>query len=124
MNQLRSRPATAADLARFYPGLSASVRAWVCELDGSVEGIIGLALLRPAHSVFSVFSDRLRPFLRSLTIMRLIRRLKVLIETCQGPVLAVRERRERQSVHILKRIGFRFLALHEGDAIYQYEGGV
>jgi hypothetical protein len=69
---LRSRPATADDIRHFYPGVSCSFRAMVCEMDGERAGIIGIALARPVASVFTAFSEALRPYLRSLTVLRLL----------------------------------------------------
>ncbi|MBO9380023.1 hypothetical protein GG804_24965 [Sphingomonas histidinilytica] len=123
MSVVTSRPATAGDIAFFYPNLCATVRAWIIELDGIAVGVIGIALSRPSHSIFSTFDEALRPHLRSMAIMRTIKRLEGYVERARGPVLAVRERNERQSVHILKRLGFRFYAIVDGDAVYRYEGG-
>lgn len=119
---LRSRPATAADIQRFYPGLSASVRAWVCEVDGQPAGIMGIALMRPAHSIFSIVTDELRPHLGSIVVGRMTKRLGAAIARCRAPVLAVRERGEPKAAHLLKRLGFRFHMLLDGDAIYRFEG--
>jgi hypothetical protein len=119
---LRSRPATADDIRHFYPGVSCSFRAMVCEMDGERAGIIGIALARPVASVFTAFSEALRPYLRSLTVLRLLRWLKGLLGACKGPVFAIRERGERQAVTILKRLGFRFWGLVDGDAVYRFEG--
>lgn len=119
-----SRPATPADIERFYPGLGVSVRAWVCEVDGVPAGILGVALMRPAHSVFSVVTDLLRPHLRSVTVARMIKRFQAYVERLKAPVLAVRERGLPEAPRLLKRLGFRFYALVDGDAIYRFEGTV
>jgi hypothetical protein len=119
---LRSRPATAADVQHFYPGLTVSVRAWVCEVDGHPAGIMGIALMRPAHSIFSIVTEELRPHLGSIVIGRMTKRLSTAIAQCRAPVLAVRERSEPKSARLLKRLGFRFHLLLDGDAIYRFEG--
>jgi hypothetical protein len=120
---LRSRPATMTDVQRFYPGLGVSVRAWVCEIDGEVQGIIGIAITRPAHSIFSMFSEALRPHLRSLTVLRLVKWLADLLPSFRAPIFAIREPGGRQAPHILKRLGFRFYGIVDGDAVYRFEGG-
>lgn len=122
MSAVTTRPAQAADIAHFYPDLGTSVRAWIIELDGVMVGIVGIAMCRPTHSIFSTFDEALRPYLKRLSVLRLIKRLQTYVEAAKGPVLAVREPGERQSAHLLKRLGFRFHALVEGDAIYRYEG--
>lgn len=119
---LRSRPATIDDVRAFYPGFTCSFRAWVCEMDGEAVGIIGMSLARPAYSIFCQFGEALRPHLRSLTVLRLLKWLKGVVSAVRAPVLAIRQRDERQAVHILKKLGFRFLILLDGDAVYIFEG--
>lgn len=121
--ELRSRPATTDDIRHFYPGVGCSFKAMVCEMDGAPAGIIGIALARPVASIFCTFREALRPHIKSLTVLRLLWWLKDSIAALRGPVFAIREKGERQAVHILKRLGFRFHGLSdEGDAVYRYEG--
>lgn len=121
---LSSRPATADDIRNFYPGMTCSFRALVCEMDGEPVGILGLALARPSASIFSTFSEALRPHLGSLTVLRMVKWLRGVVARHRGPVFAIRERSERKAVHLLKRLGFRFYGLADGDAVYRYEGAV
>lgn len=121
MTRISSRPATADDLRIFYPEMPTTVRAWVCEMDGEVAGILGLALSRPAHSIFSTFTEGLRPHLKGMTVMRMVKQMQAAMLSVKGPVLAVRDRSEAESVHLLKKLGFRFHALVDGDAIYRLE---
>lgn len=120
---LRTRPATSDDIRHFYPDVTCSFKAMVCEMDGERAGIIGIALARPVASVFTSFSEALRPHLRSLTVLRLLKWLKGVLGSLRGPCFAIRQRGERKAVHILKRLGFRFWAIVDGDAVYRFEGG-
>lgn len=114
---LRSRPATAADIALFYPGVGCSFRARVCEMNGEPRGIIGVALACPS-CVFTSFDEALRPYLRHPTVLRMLKWLHDILERSLGPVFAIRQRDERQAVHILKRLGFRFSGFVDDEAIY------
>lgn len=116
--RLTSRPATRADVDHFYPGVTCSFRAFVCEMDGHPAGIIGIALKRDDPSIFCTFDERLRPHLRCLTVLRLLKWLDRELSRRRGPVFAVRERGEREAVRILKRLGFSFFDVIDGDAIY------
>lgn len=118
-----TRPATAADVQLFYPDLTASARAWVAELDGKPEGIIGLALLRPVACLFSKFNEALRPWLRHPAVLRLIKKAQAACEASRMRVWAGVEPDEPTSPAILARIGFRPLGELYGDQIYEYAGG-
>lgn len=118
---LVSRPATAADVREFYPDMTCSFRAWVCELDGKVEGIIGLALTRPIACMFSAFREALRPYLKSLTILRLIKRAEAAVKASRVPVRAIAEPTEPTAPGMLERLGFEFELMNDGDAIYRLE---
>jgi hypothetical protein len=115
---LVTRAATAEDVKAFYPDLRCSFRAWVCELDGVVQGIIGVALVRPLSCLFSVFREPLRPFLRHLAIMRLIKRAQAAVKASRVPVLAVAEPTEPTAPGILKRLGFEYIGLFDDGEIY------
>ena len=119
---LRSRPATIDDVKAVFPEQSCSFKALACEMDGERVGVIGIALKRPTPCVFCWFDERLRPHLRSMTVMRMVKKLDDWLAGITVPVAAIRDRKERNAVHILKRLGFEFYGLHEGEAIYVREG--
>lgn len=123
MSGLHGRAATAADVKAFYPEMTSSFRAWVCELDGEVQGIIGLALLRPVACMFSTFREPLRPHLRSLTVLRLIKRAEAAVKASRVPVWAVAEPDEPTAPGMLKRLGFEYLGCVAGDEIYSWVPG-
>lgn len=116
-----SRPATIEDVRRFYPDVTCSFRAMVAELNGVVEGIVGIALSRPVRSIFCTFTDTLRPHLKSLTVLRLLKWLQGAVAKERLPVLAIREKGEPKAARMLKRLGFVFYGLVDGDAVYKYQ---
>ena len=119
-NRVTTRGATLNDVRAFYPDMTASFRAWIVELDGEVQGIIGIALVRPMPCIFSVFKEALRPFLRSLPIMRLVKKLQAIVEASKGPVLAIAEPKEVTAPSLLMKLGFRYYDTIDGDEIYAW----
>ena len=116
---ITSRPATRADVAHYYPDIKASFRAWVCELDGQLAGIIGITLTVPA-ALFSAFDECLRPHLNSLTIMRCIKWAADTVKCWPCMVLAVAQQDEVTAPYILQRMGFRYHDTVEGEDIYRW----
>ena len=82
-------PADAAALTEFYGELPAeTTRAVVARLDGRVVGIVGVAISGGYATLFSDTKPELAPYLRSMVILRAVRRS---IDTAKGlglPVLA------------------------------------
>lgn len=122
MPRLEARPATFADLRRFYPDERCSFRAWVAELDGEPQGIIGLAMTRPHACMFSRFEPELRPHLKSLTVLRLIKKAEAAVRASKAPVLALAEPTEPTAPKMLERIGFTHFAHSDDGEIYSYKG--
>lgn len=115
---LATRTATAEDIARYHPELTCSFRAWVFVLDGEDVGIIGVALFRPVAWLFSSFDEKLRPHLQDIRVLRTIKKAHTVICGIRVPVMAVRDRNEKKSPHILKRMGFKFFDIIEGEPVY------
>ncbi len=120
---ITTRAATIDDVRTFYPEAGMSFKAWVAELDGEVQGIIGVALGRTA-CVFSQFNESLRPCLKNPAILRLIKKTHHAVMASLVPVMAVEEDNEPTSRRILERLGFRYKAMADGRKIYLYAGGV
>lgn len=118
-----TRAATADDISLFYPDLTASARAWVAELDGKPEGIIGIALLRPIACLFSRFNEVLRPWLRHPAILRLIKKAQAACAETRLQVIAGAEPDEPTAPGILERLGFVPVGEIYGDRIYEFAGG-
>lgn len=104
--------------------MTSSFRAWVCDLDGEPQGIIGVALLRPIACMFSTFNEPLRPFLKRPTILRLIKKAEAAVNASRVPVWAVAEPTEPTAPKILERLGFKRVGVVEGDEIYEYRRAV
>jgi hypothetical protein len=119
---LHSQKATAENMKQFYPEMTCSFQAWAVDIDGVCEGVIGMALTRPYRCIFATFSDTLRPHLKSVRIMKLVKKLHDEVAKSRMPVRAIRQCGERKAVHILKRLGFEFECLCDGDAVYIYGG--
>lgn len=81
-----------------------SMRADVAILNGEVVGVIGVAREREYGRFFSDISPKLRPHLRSITILRAIKAAMRFVEGYGGPVLAEAEHDEGR--RILGRLGF------------------
>ena len=104
---ITTRPATIEDVRRFYPEHSCSFRAWVAEMDGVPEGIIGLALSRPLACMFSTFNEALRPHLKCVTVLRIIKQAERAVKESRVPVIALAESDEPTAPGILTRLGFK-----------------
>lgn len=113
------RVATMPEVKEAHPDMQCSYRAWAVEMDGDLVGLIGLALTRPQACLFCWIDPRLRPHLASITVMRLVKKVADLVAAQKAPVLAVRDRKEPKAPHILKRMGFRFYDIIDGDAVYR-----
>lgn len=118
--KLVPRSATTADVNRWHPGVTASFRAWVCEVDGEPEGIIGFALTRPFACMFSAFTETLKPHLRSLTVLRIIKRAEAALGQITLPVLAIAQDDQPTAPQILQRLGFVPVGEFDGAQIYQW----
>jgi hypothetical protein len=102
--------------------MTCSFQAWAVDVDGECEGVIGMSLTRPYRCIFVSFNEVLRPYLNSVKVMKLVKKLHGCIVESRLPVRAIRQKDERNAVHILKRLGFKFECLCDGDAIYIHGG--
>lgn len=116
------RAATAQDVNQFYPDVTASFRAWVAEVEGEVQGIIGLALTRPYACIFSAVNEPLKPLLKTMPILKLIKRVEALFKARGLPVLAIAEPDLMTAPAILQRLGFEYLQEVDGDEVYVWWG--
>lgn len=105
LRTLNVRPARAADIAEFYDGSwPETLRAYVATLDDEVVGVIGIATHRGVNRVFSDMKDELRPYLRSMKILRLIKRVIGWIPEYRGLVYAIPD--DDEGRRVLTRLGF------------------
>lgn len=113
-----TRPATAADVREFYPDMTCSFRAWVAEIDGEAQGIIGVALTRPNACMFSSVREPLKPHLKGLAVLRLIKKAEAAVKASRVPVLALAEPGLPTAPNILERLGFAHLGTNDDGEIY------
>lgn len=107
-HQLVIKLATANDLEAFYGERpKGATRATVAVLDDKVVGVIGITRGADYGLFFSEFSAELKPYLRSVTIMRTIKSSLSYCEQYHGPVLAVAE--DAEGCRIMHRLGFTHL---------------
>ena len=119
---IRSRRATVDELARFHPeAVGTSYLAWTAELDGEAAGSIGLALTRPRACLFCGFDEKLRPYLKSMPILRLLKKVERTMKGRGLPVYAIRDRNEPEAERILARLGLERVGEVDGDEVWKWE---
>ena len=118
MREITSRSATPDDLREFYPDETCSFRAWVVEMDGHPEAIVGVALTRPIASLFSTVRDAMAPHLNCMTVLRAIKKAQAAVMDCKTPVWAVCDPTLPTSPKLLERLGFEYFGEVDGDTIY------
>lgn len=116
---LAVRPARHSDIPECH-GSGSSYTAWAADLDGVPVGVIGIALTRPRACLFCAFDEVLRPHLRSLTVLRLIKRVEGEIRARGLPVYAIRERDEPKAAAMLARLGFEPVSQVDGSEIWEW----
>jgi hypothetical protein len=123
MPTITTRSARAEDVTQLHPeARGASYLAWVAELNGRPDGTIGLALTRPRACLFCRFDETLRPHLKAMPLLRLLKRVQTTIETRARPVYALRDPREEQAPAILARLGFALVGWSGGDEVWEWGG--
>lgn len=103
-------------------GVGASYRAWACDVDGKLAGAVGLALTRPRACLFCWIDEPLKPHLRTMPVLRAIKKIGDLIRERGLPVYAVREPDEPKAESMLKRLGFVPLGEVDGDEVWEWTG--
>ncbi len=102
------RAATARDIVEFYGELpSGTMRAMVAVMDDEVVGVIGIVREQLWGKFFSDSKPKLQPHLKSITIMRAIKRSLKFCDDYRGRVLAVAK--DAESCRLMHRLGFTHL---------------
>lgn len=110
---MTSRLASGEDVDRFYGARPAqTLQAVVILMGGEVRGILGVARHEDHAQFFSEFREELRPHLRTLPVMRAIKRAQAMVAASRLPVYARAEDTEPDATRILTRLGF---VHHDGD---------
>lgn len=103
-----TRFATSDDVIEYFGEPQAgTLRAYVAVLDGRVVGILGVVREGPIGKYFCDFKPEIEPFLRSMTIMRAIKRSMEFVYDYKGPLVSVAAHAE--GCRILHRLGFTHL---------------
>ena len=99
------RCATAKDVLIVYHGaVRSTLKAIVVTLDDDPVGIIGVSREHGIGKYFSEYRDELKPYLRSITVMRAIKASMTFVTDYPGPVYAMAGHKE--GARILTRLGF------------------
>jgi hypothetical protein len=113
------RPATAADLARFYgQAPQRTMRALVAILEGEPVAVAGIAYQKPGQQPY-IFSD-LKPEMRRHR-KAIVRGARAMLAQLARPGLMALAG-EPTSPRLLTRLGFRRVATTADGELYQYEG--
>ena len=89
----------------FYQGaLKPTLRVITVTLDSKPVGIIGVSREGGIGKYFSEYKDELKPYLRSITVMRAIKASMEFVKEYPGPVYAMAGHKE--GARILTRLGF------------------
>jgi len=87
--------------------MSATVRAYVLLLDDVPHGFIGIVRENGVGKFFTDHSDKLTPYLKSITIMRALKKSLDWCREYRGPVVAIAT--TTQSCVTMNRLGFEHL---------------
>ena len=99
------RQATAADIDEFFGQRPRrTLRAFAVEMDGRVEGVVGVSREKEFGKFFADYSEALEPHLRSITVMRAVKKAMELVKSYGGPVISVASHGE--GARLLTRLGF------------------
>ncbi|KPL29029.1 MAG: hypothetical protein AMJ72_00280 [Acidithiobacillales bacterium SM1_46] len=101
------RLATADDVRDYYGKIPNTLRAYAVFMDGKVEGLVGVSRERDYGIYFSDHSEKLRPYLNSITVMRAIRASLDLVDQYRGPVMSIAT--DAEACRLLHRLGFTHL---------------
>jgi len=117
--KLTTRPASIRDIERYPEYAGVSLKARICEVEGEPAGIIGIAFTRPYPSIFSDVSDALRPHLKKLAVLRLVKWLKEEVKARRVAIRAFQEESEPTAPTVLKYLGFEPIGKFEGQMVWE-----
>jgi hypothetical protein len=101
------RPMTADDLKAWWKGadLPRTVRGFVAEHDGRIMGVSGLMYLPHRIIAFAEMVDEGQQY--PLTIMRMARKMKALMDEVSVPIFAEPDGQFPNSRRFLEHVGFK-----------------
>ena len=83
------------------------MRALTVEMDGEVAGLIGVRRDKQWGIYFSDTKPELRPYLKSIKLLRVIKKSLQLVRDYRGPVFAIAT--DAEACRLLFRLGFTHL---------------
>lgn len=99
---IETRFATAADLETFYGHTwPQTIRAMVATLDGKPVAVVGLVRNDGVNALFSDTAPEAEPFLKSIKIMRMVKKVMKFVESSRLPVVALAD-----NPTFVERLGF------------------
>lgn len=112
---MKIRQATEADLRRWFDGkVPVTMRAYVCDHEGELLGLFGIAMCRDHAQAFSDYRPGMRDF--EFTMGRAALQFAGMLARMTVPVLAVCSKREPTAPRLLERLGF----VHQQDEVWRY----
>jgi hypothetical protein len=106
--QIKYRHATDADIIAFYGRpLRGTLKAYAILLDDVPQGFIGIVRENGVGKFFTEYRDELQPYLKSITIMRALKKSLDWCREYRGPVVAIAE--TAQGCATMNRLGFEHL---------------
>jgi hypothetical protein len=120
MTSCEVRPATTADILRWYEGPPPfSCKAFVMEVDGNLEALWGLRFVNGEAACFSMLTTVAREQKRA--VVQGIRLLRKMLQEHQD-VIAYADRNEPTAKAFLEHVGFKRIgATIWGEEVYRYE---
>lgn len=113
--EIATRPTTAEDVIEFFGRPQrGTLQAISAVMDGRVVGIVGVSREGEIGKYFCDFKPELRPYLKSIVIMRAVKASMEIVRNYRGPVFSVAEHAE--GCRILNRLGF----THSYGVIYEW----
>lgn len=115
------RPLTGDDLLRYWEmdSLSRSVRGFLAEKDGEVLGVAGLMYMPRVIVAFADMREGGQQY--PLSIMRMARRMRDLMNTISAPIVADADPQYPNSAAFLAHVGFE--RAHGPLFVFKKKGG-
>lgn len=115
-NNYKIRPATKADVEKYYPDLQYSVRAWTLEVEGILAGVGGVFLVPGSYTAFLHVDNDVK--LSKITLTRAIIEGMKMIQKMGLRISAVRDECLGTSKNLLESFGFEYSHKENAKEIY------
>lgn len=110
-DKVTAEPATAKDIIEFYgESHRQTLKADVFRLDGELMGVTGTARVDNQMMMFSDIKEEFVPHLKSMAVLRTIKKMQRIAENSRLPVVATID--NKYGPELIERMGFKHV---EGD---------